>query len=237
MTRPVLLGFALITGVLAFAIWLGWSAWSGDDASGVEINPAPGFKSGSIRGTRIEVRVRNSSEAHSLRRLDLECTLRLKNGNPADTIRFRLAFPTPIPPRSDIHVRHPLEDLKYHVNDYQAGPRGLSCRPVSARLKGEMRTDSDVVVTDSHCSILRTWRDDRARIQVRNHTNQTIKEFQVRCWSGTRWRTLTGIHRPRAPLDELLPPGSTEWLQFDPPCLNNYTDASSCRVSRVRTKR
>lgn len=225
------------TVVLASALWLGSRPWTRADLSTVEIVPSPGFRTSSIRGNRIEFVVQNTNGVQELRQVHVECDLRLKNGNSAETVRFRLGFSPHIPPRSAMHVRHTLDELKYHVNDYQRGSRGLSCRPISGRVSGESRTDPNVAVTDSRCRLLRTGRDDRAQLQVRNETNRTIESLEVRCWSGVRWRRLAGLHRPGAPLAEVLPPGTTEWLQFDPPCLNDYTDASSCRVSKVRSRR
>ena len=212
-------------------------AADGSSIADVEVTPAPGFKSGSILGQRVGLRVHNTHQAHELSRVTADCTFRLENGEPAEVQTLRFLFKPRIPPRSSVSVTETLNHLEYHPDDYLRGTKGVTCETTSRSLHKAPGPNDHVEVIDSKCNYAGLPGIGSAQIQVRNKSDRTIGPMEIQCWSGVGWRTLTNLHRRGAPLNEMLLPNSTEWLEMDRPCLNNYTAASSCRVSNVRSQR
>ena len=212
-------------------------AADGSGISDVEVIADPGFQSGSILGQRVELRVHNTHERHELSRVKVDCTFRLKKREPAEVHTLNFVFKPRVPPRSSASVTEPLDSLKYHPDDYLRGSGGVTCVTISRSIHKAPRPHAYVEVIDSKCNYGGLPVIGSAQIQLRNKSDRTIGPLEIRCWNGFGWRTLTNLYRRGAPLNEMLLPNATEWLEMDRPCLNDYTTASSCRVSNVRSHR
>ena len=212
-------------------------AADGSGISDVEVIADRGFQSGSILGQSVALRVHNTHEEHELSRVKADCTFRLKNGEPAEVKTLNFVFKPRVPPRSSASVTEPLDSLKYHPDDYLRGSGGVTCETTSRSIHKAPRPHAYVEAIDSKCNYGGLPVIGSAQIQLRNKSDRTIGPMEIKCWNGVGWRTLTNIYRRGAPLNEMLLPNSTEWLEMDRPCLNDSTTASSCRVSNVRSHR
>jgi hypothetical protein len=232
--RAGLVGAAALF-IVVYGVMAAWELRPAE-VSEIKITADPGFRTGPIRGERLELRVHNPYQDYELKWLDISCTLQLRNGSPGETIKFRSGFAPRLPPASSGTAEHPLTSLAYHVSEYRLGRRSVECEALKGRTVRAPRISDKVLITDGRCRLLHAGRQDRAQVEVLNRTDRTIESLKVECWSGTRWRTLEGLYRQGAPLNELVPPGERAWLNHDPPCLNDYTVAQACRVKDHRSR-
>ena len=206
------------------------------DVSSVRI--FAGFRSGAILGNRIRLEFVNDHETDDLHHVNVGCVLRLKNGASADHLSFGFSFVHPIPNGRLARERVTLGKLEYHEDDYA----GVDCEINSGLTKAPPARHAFLEITDTYCDIPILFGKTTAKIQIRNSSNLMVSSLDLRCWNDEQWQPVSGLRREGAPLNELLPPNSIEWLIMEPPCASGFRRGSdfdgqrACRTHRVQTR-
>ena len=205
-----------------------------------DVRVLAGFRSGAFLGPRVRLDFVNRHETHELHYANVDCLLMLKNGASADHFSWSFSFDHPVPNGSQAKKSVIFGQLEYHDDDYAYA----DCQIKSGLLKAPPARHAFLEITDTSCDIPFLLGRTTARIQIRNSSNSLVSSLRLRCWNDDdeEWQLVRGLRREGAPLKELLPPNSIEWLIMEPPCASGHRHERSfdgqraCRIDKVQTE-
>lgn len=195
------------------------------DTSQLDFSGGALFTVSLLEEASLTIYVENRFPGHLLKAIEIECDLFLKDGRLAQTNDYRVGFYPPIPSGggSQGEAKVWKKDLLYHLDDYSKGPRMDMCRLVGAEsIKRDLVTNRYVSVTDIECSQL-TFAKTQYRLK-NSHPTETVTSVSAKCWDSSGvlffrtqgdWSDSGALRRRMAPIGEVLPPSSEEWLESE----------------------
>jgi hypothetical protein len=193
-------------------------------------------------GLKFTFELKNGSELNELKFANLDCLLFLKDGRPADKKTYRIRLDPPIPPGQHRRFRWDLQKLEYHFGEYAKYSHGIECELTSGLMNEPPPPHPFLSVISHRCKVPFLLGKTEARIKVRNASDKTVEALSVKCWSPQtgEWQRISVVRRSGAPLSELLPPQSEEWLIMEPPCIeatfrDRPSEQNGCRIDSAKT--